>query len=184
MNKTFRIRNPRENEFATIWPVGPDLYTVLWDEDELSCRYKKSMVEMHLANNTWEIVSDVVGDSLPITFKFYCQDEPTRIYTYNQLPGQAKKIKVTWVDENCIEQSYNGYDIESVKKYVTKGEWIVLPSKIEQDKSTFTITLDTTEATKQLEEFLVLAKNVEDAVKKLRSVLGVETFTLDLEGLV
>jgi hypothetical protein len=119
-NKSFRINNEQFGN-ATVWPISEHMHSIKWDNWENSyCIFSEHM-ENNLKDGTWTKLED----SLPRSFKFYCESEPSCIYTYTQQANGNPRVSWEGVGKNYT----NSYTLEDVKECIADGRWVVLPEK-------------------------------------------------------
>lgn len=176
-NKSFRIKESSSNAYtASLWPISEFFYTLQWDHWDESLTYSKEDVEKNFDRRIWT----KIDEALPRSFKFYYVSQPDIIYTYTQ--SKEGNPFISWEGNSA-----RYYSEDVVRKYIQQGNWIVVPSEPEKkDISNLSIKLsvDSAEANKQLAHTIALAKELEEAIKSLRNVLGDEFVTLDVEGIV
>lgn len=124
---SFRIRN-YEDQLASVWQIGSgDFFAVKFDVDEEPIIYTQKQIANAFNDRYWEIASDepVKEESLPRTFKFKCAGNDECIYTFTQTDG---KPLVTWSGGTC---TVDYYAVETARKFIKEGTWILLPSEPE-----------------------------------------------------
>lgn len=126
-NNSFRIKSLIGEE-ATCWLISPYRLSVFWESGVHEFWSPKDMEEM-IAHYGWEKLPS--EEELPRTFKFQVSPEiseygPDITYTYKETKGGNN---VFWGDSN--EESIQ-YSVNSIRKLIAAGDWIVLPSEPEK----------------------------------------------------
>ena len=119
-NKSFRIKESPNGNFATVWPISEEMFSVKWDHWENSIVFDKEDVEDCLAKGTWTKPPEQAED-LPRTFKFKCKG-----WHYEYEYAQDKGYR--YLNNNGIYGEYYPYPQDKAVENIKNGDWIVIPS--------------------------------------------------------
>lgn len=119
INNSFRIKESPNGNFATIWPISDDMFSVKWDNWVYSLTFTKEEIDNCFNCNIWTKLPEQ-EENLPRTFKFKCKGWPYE-YEYTQDKGYRYL-------NNGVYDEYYPYHQDKVIENIKNGDWIVLPN--------------------------------------------------------